>query len=37
MFKKIGGYLMQHNKNIAECFDMIDTDGSQTISTEELR
>jgi Ca2+-binding EF-hand superfamily protein len=28
---------MQHNKSIGECFDLIDTDNSQTISFEELR
>ena len=37
LFKRIGNYLMQHNKSIGECFDLIDTDNSQTISFEELR
>ena len=37
MFKRIGNYLMQHNKSINDCFDLIDTDNSQTISYEELK
>jgi len=28
---------MQNNKSISECFDLIDTDNSQTISFEELK
>ena len=37
IFKRIGNYLMQSNKSISECFDLIDTDQSQTISFEELK
>lgn len=37
LFKRIGNYLMQNNKSIMECFDLIDTDNSQTISFEELK
>lgn len=32
LFKRIGNYLMQNNKSIQECFDLIDTDNSSTIS-----
>ena len=37
LFKRIGNYLMKYNKSISECFDLIDTDQSQTISFEELK
>ena len=37
LFKRIGNYLMKNNKNINECFDLIDTDNSQTISFDELK
>lgn len=37
LFKRIGNYLMQNNKSIMECFDLIDTDNSQTISFDELK
>lgn len=36
LFKRIGNYLMQNNLSISECFDLIDTDNSQTISYDEL-
>lgn len=37
VFKKIGEYLMQKNVTIHECFSMIDTDDSKTISIQELQ
>lgn len=37
LFKRIGNYLMQNNKSINDCFDLIDTDQSSTISFEELK
>ena len=37
MFKRIGNYLMKNNKSISQCFDLIDTDSSDTISFEELK
>lgn len=37
MFKRIGNFLMQHNKSIAECFDLIDTNQSETIAIEDLQ
>lgn len=36
LFKRMGNYLMENNKSISECFDLIDTDDSQTISFDEL-
>ena len=32
LFKRIGNYLMKNNKSISQCFDLIDTDNSDTIS-----
>lgn len=37
VFKKIGEYLMQKNITIHQCFSMIDTDDSKTISISELQ
>lgn len=37
IFKQIGDYLMRLNISIHECFSMIDTDDSQTISIPELQ
>ena len=36
MFKRIGNYLMANNMSIEECFRIIDTDNSQTISFAEF-
>ena len=36
IFKMIGQYLMQQNISIHECFAMIDTDDSRTVSLQEL-
>ena len=36
MFKRIGNYLMQNNMSIEECFAIIDTDHSGTISFAEF-
>jgi len=37
VFKKIGEYLKKHNLTIEACFDLIDDDGSQTVSFTELK
>ena len=37
IWKKIGEYLKKHNYTIQKCFDLIDDDGSQTISLSELK
>ena len=37
IFKKIGDYLKQHDITIADCFDLIDNDKSETISLAELK
>jgi Ca2+-binding EF-hand superfamily protein len=37
IFKKIGEYLKRQNHSIQHCFDLIDDDGSGTISLEELK
>ena len=37
VWKKIGEYLKRHNHTIQHCFDLIDDDGSQTISLSELK
>ena len=37
VFKKIGEYLKKQNLTIESCFDLIDSDNSQTISLTELK
>jgi len=37
VFKKIGEYLRRNSVSIEACFDLIDDDGSKTISREELK
>ncbi len=37
IFKKIGEYLRKQNITIHKCFNLIDEDNTQTVSTEELR
>jgi len=37
IFKKIGDYLKRHDITIADCFDLIDNDKSETISLSELK
>lgn len=37
VWKKIGEYLKRHNHTMHDCFDLIDDDGSQTISLSELK
>lgn len=37
VFKKMGEYLKRHNLTVEACFDLIDDDGSQTISLSELK
>jgi hypothetical protein len=37
VFRKIGEFLRRHNVTIQQCFNLIDEDGSQTVSLEELR
>lgn len=37
VFRKIGEFLRRHNVTVQQCFNLIDEDGSQTVSLEELR